>query len=47
MSINEICFDDNLKIISAPCYMLNASINKIYNNIKMSIDKLSEILKNT
>ena len=47
VSINEICFDDNLKIISAPCYMLNASINKIYNNVKMSIDKLSEILKNT
>jgi len=44
-SINEICFDKNLKIISAPCYMMDAKINEIYNNTKMAIDKLSDILK--
>ena len=43
-SIKEICFDEHLKIISAPCYMMDASINDVYQNIKMSIDKLSDIL---
>ena len=43
-SIKEICFDEHLKIISAPCYMMDASINDVYKNIKMAIDKLSDIL---
>ena len=44
-SIEEICVDKDLKIISAPCYMMDAKVNEIYNNIKMAIDKLSDILK--
>tara|TARA_Y100001968_G_C19346860_1_gene712532 strand:- start:584 stop:1273 length:690 start_codon:yes stop_codon:yes gene_type:complete len=44
-SVKEICFDQDLKIISAPCYMMNATINEIYNNIKIAVDKLSDILK--
>jgi len=43
-SINEICVDEDLKIITAPCYMMNANIEEIYINIKMSIDKLSSFL---
>ena len=43
-SVKEICIDKELKIITAPCYMMNAKINEIYNNIKMAIDKLSELL---
>ena len=43
-SIKEICVDENLKIISAPCYMMDAKVNEIYNNTKMAIDKLSDIL---
>lgn len=43
-SIDEICFDDKNNIITAPCYMMNASIDKVYNNVKQAIDKLSEIL---
>ena len=43
-SLKEISVDNRLKIISAPCYMLNGKIDEIYNNTKMAIDKLSEIL---
>ena len=39
-SINEICVDEHLKIISAPCYMMDVSIDEIYLNIKMAIEKL-------
>nr|ADI17808.1 uncharacterized protein involved in an early stage of isoprenoid biosynthesis [uncultured Sphingobacteriales bacterium HF0130_33B19] len=42
--IDEVCVDENLKIISAPCYMLDAQLNQIYKNIKMAIDKLSDYL---
>ena len=38
--INEICVDEDLKIISAPCYMMEGSIDEIYLNIKNAIDKL-------
>ena len=44
ISIKEICVDEDLKIISAPCYMMNGNINDVYNNIKMAIDKLANIL---
>ena len=43
-SVKEICIAKELKIITAPCYMMNAKIKEIYNNIKMAIDKLSELL---
>lgn len=43
-SLKEISVDNHLKIISAPCYMLDGKIDEIYNNTKMAIDKLSEIL---
>ena len=45
-SIKEICVDENLKIISAPCYMMDAKVDEIYANTKMAIDKLSDFLKN-
>ena len=44
-TINEICVDENLKIISAPCYMMKAKSNEVYNNIKMAVDKLSTMIK--
>jgi len=43
-SLKEISIDNHLKIISAPCYMLDGKIDEIYNNTKMAIDELSEIL---
>ena len=44
ISIKEISIDEDLKIISAPCYMMSGNINDVYNNIKMAIDKLANIL---
>ena len=41
---NELCYDEKLKIITAPCYMMNVKVNDVYNNIKLAIDKLSELL---
>ena len=43
-SVNEICVDENLKIITAPCYMMNADIKDIYCNVKTAIDKLTYFL---
>ena len=44
-TIREVCIDKQLKIISAPCYMMNARVNEVYDNIKMAIDKLSDFIK--
>ena len=35
----------DLKIISAPCYMMNAKVDEVYNNIKMAVDKLSTMIE--
>ena len=43
-SINEICFDEKLNIISAPCYMMDAQVDEVYKNIKMAVDSLSSLL---
>ena len=45
LSIKEICVDEDLKIISAPCYMMNAKVDEVYNNIKMAVDKLSTMIE--
>ena len=39
-SKTEIAFDETLNIISVPAYMMDASINDIYLNIKQGIDRL-------
>ena len=43
-SIREICVDEKLKIISAPCYMLDAKIYEVRDNINMAIKKLKSYL---
>lgn len=43
-SINEISYDKSMKIITAPCYMMNASIIEVRNNIKQAVDKLFDII---
>ncbi len=43
-TVREILFDDKNKIITAPCYMMEASISDIRKNISQAIDKLFEIL---
>ena len=44
-TIVEICVDEDLKIISTPCYIMDAKVNEVYNNVKMTINKLSKMIK--
>jgi enhancing lycopene biosynthesis protein 2 len=44
-SIHEILVDEENKIITAPCYMMEASVKQIRNNVKMAVDKLIEMAK--
>ena len=43
-TIREIHIDQKNKIISAPCYMMKASILDIRNNIKQAIDAMAEMI---
>jgi enhancing lycopene biosynthesis protein 2 len=43
-TIQEIEVDHTHKIITAPCYMMNASIGEVNNNIRMAIGALKEQL---
>jgi enhancing lycopene biosynthesis protein 2 len=40
---NHIQIDENLKIVSAPCYMMDINILTLRNNIKMAIDALIKL----
>lgn len=44
-NIKEILVDEENKIITAPCYMMEASVKQVRNNIKQAIDKLIEMAK--
>jgi enhancing lycopene biosynthesis protein 2 len=41
--ITEIMVDETNKIVTAPCYMMEATISQIRNNIKMAVDKTIEL----
>lgn len=43
-SIREICIDESNKIISAPCYMMEATMLEVAQNIELSISKFKELL---
>ena len=43
-TVREITVDSVNKIITAPCYMMDASITDVRSNIKLAINKLFEIL---
>lgn len=43
-SIDEISFDEELKIICAPCYMMEANILEVRENIRIAISKLKSVL---
>lgn len=43
-SINEVLYDEDLLLISAPCYMMESTADQVYVNTKMAIDKLADIL---
>lgn len=39
-TVREIAIDPELKIVTAPCYMMEASIVDVYNNTKQAIEEL-------
>lgn len=39
-SVREICVDEENKIVSSPCYMMEASIEEVRKNVKDTVDKL-------
>lgn len=39
-SIREISIDHTNKIVTAPCYMMEATIDQVYSNVKQAIDAL-------
>tara|TARA_B100000902_G_scaffold88127_1_gene92055 strand:+ start:305 stop:991 length:687 start_codon:yes stop_codon:yes gene_type:complete len=44
IDISDICVDEDLKIISAPCYMMDVKIDEVYKNITIAIDRLAKYL---
>lgn len=44
-TVREIAVDKENRIITAPCYMMEASITEIRENIKLAIDQLFEMLE--
>ena len=42
--ISEVLVDEKNKIVTAPCYMMEASISQIRNNIKMAIDAMVKLI---
>jgi enhancing lycopene biosynthesis protein 2 len=43
-TIREIAIDEKLKIVSAPCYMMDASIMEIRTNIQQAIQALIQLI---
>jgi enhancing lycopene biosynthesis protein 2 len=43
-TIREISVDQDLKIVSAPCYMMDATILEIRNNIQQAVKALIELI---
>jgi enhancing lycopene biosynthesis protein 2 len=44
-SIDEIEIDKVNKIITAPCYMMDASILEVRNNIRKALESLRELIE--
>lgn len=42
-AVDEIAIDEQLKIISAPCYMMEASIGEVSNNILQALQALKRL----
>lgn len=43
-TINEVLIDENLKIVTAPCYMMDANILDIRNNAKQAVEALIKLI---
>lgn len=44
-TVKEILIDQKNKIITAPCYMMNASISEIRNNVKMAVEATVKLMQ--
>lgn len=44
-AIEEICVDQINRIITAPCYMLEASLPQLHHNIKQALSALQQLLE--
>ncbi len=44
-SVKEVSVDQNLRIVCAPCYMMEASVLNVNDNVKQAIDQLFLFLK--
>lgn len=45
-TIKEIELDENHRIVTAPCYMMEGSISEVHDNIQQAIDALVLLVKN-
>ena len=43
-TVREVHVDEKNKIVTAPCYMMEASISEIRANIKQAIDELVKLV---
>ena len=43
-SFSKISFDEKLKIICAPCYMMKMRVDEVYSNVTMAVEKLKSLL---
>lgn len=44
VNVEDIVVDEKNKIITSPCYMMEASISQIYSGIKKAIDKMIQMV---
>ncbi len=43
-TIREVAVDESLKIVSAPCYMMDASITEVHDNVSMAVEAFQKLL---
>ena len=44
-SIKEVCVDKKNRVISAPCYMMEANIDEVFENISLAVIELKKLLQ--
>ena len=44
-SIKEVCVDKKNRVVSAPCYMMEANIDEVFENISLAIIELKKLLQ--
>jgi len=43
-TIKEVSVDTKNKIVSAPCYMMEANINEVYENVKLAVGEMMKLI---